>query len=126
MDTQEKTLAEQFRSMQIAAHRYLRGERRKAAEEAHREVSAKIFACLSEEEQAAMRSYLERVVEALQSETKESDEEDDFPFDNDLMEFAQLPGFYRHMGGFGHPGRRSGAHGHGGERMNGFMMPFRP
>jgi hypothetical protein len=129
MDTQEKTLAEQFRSMQIAAHRYLRGQCRKAAEETHREkrkeVTDKIFACLSEEEQTTMRSYLERVVEALKSEIKESDEDDyDFPFDNDPMEFALLPGFYRHPGGFGHPGRRSGAHGHGCERMNGFMMPF--
>jgi hypothetical protein len=125
MDTQEKTLAEQFRSLQIAAHRYLRGERRKAAEETRREVTDKIFACLSEEEQTTMRSCLERVVEALKSETKESDDEDyDFPFDNDPMEFARRLGFYRHLNGFGHSGRRSGAHGHGCERVSGFMMPF--
>ncbi|MDR1248495.1 MAG: hypothetical protein LBK63_04240 [Treponema sp.] len=43
MDIQEKTLAEQFRSLQIAAHRYLRWQYRKAAEETHKEVTDKIF-----------------------------------------------------------------------------------
>ncbi|MDR1352166.1 MAG: hypothetical protein LBK05_02695 [Treponema sp.] len=126
MDTQEKTLAEQFRSLQIAAHRYLRGQYRKAAEEtskeSRKEIADKIFSCLSEEEQKNMRSYLERVAGALKSETKETgDGGYDFPFDGDFMDFVRLPGFCRYMGGFGHPGRRSGIYGHGCERMHGFI-----
>jgi hypothetical protein len=130
MNTQEKTMAEQFRSLRIAAHRYLRSqyqkvaekttkesreEIRKANEEINKDITDKIFACLSEEEQKTMRSYLERMVETLKSETKESAEDDyDFPIDKDPVGFARLMGFYHHMGGFGR----------GGERMNGFMMPF--
>jgi hypothetical protein len=140
MDTQEKTLAKQFCSLRIAAHHYLRGryrkaaeerskesreEIRKAAEETNKEIMDKIFSCLSEEEQKTMRSYLKRVVEALKSETKESDDDDyDFPFDKAPMDFVRLMDLYHHRDGFGYPCRRYGAHGHGGERMNGFMMPF--
>jgi hypothetical protein len=117
MDTQEKTLVEQLRSLRIATYRYLRGQYRKAAEETSKESRKKImeniFACLSEEEQKTMGSYLDRIVEALKSETKESDDYDVL-FDKDPMDFVRLLGFYRHMGGFGH----------GSERMNGFMMPF--
>jgi hypothetical protein len=124
MDTQEKTLAEQFRSLQIATHRYLRGQYRKVAEEANKEsrkaIMDKLFASLSEEEQKTMRSYLERVVEALKAETKESDDNADYelPFDDGRM------GFYPHFGGFEHMGRRHGGHGHSGERPNGCAMPY--
>jgi hypothetical protein len=136
MDTQEKTLAEQFRLLQITARRYFREQYRKAAEktskekreeirkafeEVNKETMDKIFACLSEEEQKNMRSYFERIVEALKSEIKESGSDDyDFPFDNNPLSFLRLLDF-NHIGGFG---SRFGAHGHGGERMNGFMMPF--
>ena len=119
MDTKEKTLAEQFRLLQIATHRYLRGQYRKAAEDANREsrkaIIDKLFASLSEEEQKTMRSYLERIVEALKAETKNSDEDMDyeFPFDDCCM------GFHPHFGGFGHMGRR-----HGGGRVNGFVIPY--
>jgi hypothetical protein len=128
MDTQEKTLAELFRSLQIAAHRYLREHYRKVVEEAgkesRKEIIDKIFGCLSEEEQKNMRSYIERVVEALKPETNgtcsaESGEGDyDFPFGNGHM------GFYPCMGGFRHHGHWAGAHEHGGKLMDGFIMPF--
>jgi hypothetical protein len=124
MYTQEKTLAELFRSLQNAAHRYLWGWYRKVAEETskerQKEIMDKIFSCLSEEEQKTMRGYIERIVEALKSEIKETDGDDyDFPFDNAHMDFVRLLGF-KHMGGFCHGGRFGAHHGHGGERMNGF------
>jgi hypothetical protein len=120
MNTKEKTLAEQFRSLQAATHRYLRSQFRKAAEENRKEITDKIFVCLSEEEQKTMGSYIERVVEALRTETTESGEDEyDFPVDGGGM------GFFPHMGGFGHADHRyAGIRSHGGERMNGFAMPF--
>ena len=119
MDTKEKTLAEQFRLLQIATHRYLQGQYRKAAANANKEsrkaIIDKLFAGLSEEEQKTMRSYLERIVEALKAETKESDEDmdDEFPFYDGCM------GFHPHFGGFGHMGRR-----HRGEGVKGFVIPY--
>jgi hypothetical protein len=123
MDTQEKNLAEQFRSLRIATHRYLRGQYRKAAEETNREnrkeIIDKIFSCLSAEEQKTMCSYLERVAESLKSETKESEDDCyDFPFNDGYMSF------HPHFGGFGHSRPPFCHHGHRGERTRGFAMPF--
>jgi hypothetical protein len=108
MNTKEKTLAEQFRTLQVATRRYLCSQYRRAEEENRKETIDKMFACLSDDEQKTMRSYIERVVDALKAETKESGEDEyDFLFDGGGM------GFDPRIGGFGHSGRRCMGRGNG-------------